>query len=133
MDARAAIREIIEAMPNFFGHTRSATIGAQGETETIVYTQPQIADLIAAILPDRLKGNGHLAIQLPAIETDDAGRRYVRVPITARPWADGEVRISPRGDEVAIANTPPILPIHDTPALATALMAAWATRPTAGR
>lgn len=125
MDARTAIREIIEAMPNFFGHTRNATIGAQGETETIVYTQAQIADLIAAVLPDRLKDTGHLVIQLPAIETDDAGRRYVRVPITARPWADGEVRISPHGDEVAIANTPPILPMQDIPTLATALIAAW--------
>ena len=125
MDARTAIREIIEAMPNFFGHTRNATIGTLGETETIVYTQAQIADLIAAILPDRLKDKGHLVIQLPAIETDDADRRYVRVPITARPWADGEVRISPRGDEVAIANTPPILPMQDIPAVAIALMAAW--------
>ncbi|KRQ19775.1 MULTISPECIES: hypothetical protein [Mycobacteroides] len=129
MGARSAIREIIEAMPNFFGHRRNVTIGAQDETEAIVDTQAQIADLIAAILPDRLKDKGHLVIQLPAIETDDAGRRYVQVPITARPWADGEVRISPRCDEVAIANTPPILPMHDIPALATALMAAWAARP----
>lgn len=47
-------------------------------------------------------------IALPAVETDSAGRRYVSVPITGRPWANGEVRISPRGDEVAIANTPPM-------------------------
>ncbi|WP_273542196.1 hypothetical protein [Mycobacteroides abscessus] len=39
MDARTAICEIIEAMPNFFGHTRKTTIGATGETDTITYTQ----------------------------------------------------------------------------------------------
>lgn len=128
MDARAAIRDIIEHIPNLLGMTRKVTIGAAGQTETIVYTQAQIADLIAATLPDGLKDRGHLLISLPAIETmpDQPGRRYVRVPITAQPWSDGEVRISPSGDQVAIVNVPPKLPVHDIPAVATALMAVWA-------
>lgn len=103
MDARKAIREVIESIPNLFGITRGVTIGAEGQTETVVYTQAQVADIIASILPDALKAKGHLMIALPAIETDSAGRRYIPVPITAHPWAEGEVRISPRGDEVAIA------------------------------
>ncbi|MBF9349279.1 hypothetical protein BKG80_18990 [Mycobacteroides chelonae] len=127
MDARKAIREVIESIPNIFGITRGVTIGPEGQTETIVYTQAQVADIIASILPDALKAKGHLMIELPAIETDSAGRRYVPVPITARPWSEGEVRISPRGDEVAIANTPPVLRMQDVPALATALMAARTT------
>ncbi|SIJ40133.1 Uncharacterised protein [Mycobacteroides abscessus subsp. bolletii] len=127
MDARKAIREVIENIPNLFGMTRGVTIGAEGHTETIVYTQAQVADIIASILPDALKTKGHAMIALPEVETDSAGRRYVPVPITARPWAEGEVRISPRGDEVAIANTPPVLPMQDVPALAAALMAARTT------
>ncbi|OHU23413.1 hypothetical protein BKG77_07040 [Mycobacteroides chelonae] len=127
MDARKAIREVIEAMPNLFGLTRKVSIGAESETETVIYTQAQVADLIASILPDGLKPKGYLVVELPGIETDDAGRRYVEVSITARPWAAGEVRISPRGDEVAMANIPPVLPMQDAPALASALMAAHTT------
>jgi hypothetical protein len=124
MDARKAIGEIIEGIPNLFGLTRKVSIGAEGETETVVYTQAQVADLIASVLPGGLKPKGYLVIKLPGIQTDEAGRRYVEVPITARPWAPGEVRISPRGNEVAVANIPPVLPMHDVPALATALLAA---------
>ncbi|WP_078324476.1 hypothetical protein [Mycobacteroides salmoniphilum] len=124
MDARKAIGEIIEGIPNLFGLTRKVSIGAEGEIETVVYTQAQVADLIASVLPDGLKPKGYLVIKLPGIQTDEAGRRYVEVPITARPWAPGEVRISPRGNEVAVANIPPVLPMHDVPTLATALLAA---------
>lgn len=127
MDARKAIREVIESIPNLFGITRGVTIGAEGQTETVLYTQAQVADIIASILPDALKTKGHVVIALPEVETYESGRRYVRVPITARPWADGEVRISPRGDEAAIADVPPILPMQDVPALATALLAAHTT------
>ncbi|MDO3021034.1 Uncharacterised protein [Mycobacteroides abscessus subsp. bolletii] len=127
MDARKAIREVIESIPNLFGITRGVTIGAEGQTETVLYTQAQVADIIASILPDALKTKGHVVIALPEVETDSAGRRYVPVPITARPWAEGEVRISPRGDEVVVANTPPVLPMQDVPALAAALMAAHTT------
>lgn len=125
MDARKAIREIIESIPNLFGTTRKATIGAEGDTETIVYTQAQVADMIASILPDSLKTRGHAVIALPEIDTDDSGRRYVRVPITDQPWADGLVRISPHGDQMAIRDVPDKLPMQDVPALAGALMAAY--------
>ena len=126
MDARKAIRDAIESIPNLFGLTRKVTIGAEGETETIVYTQAQVADLIGTMLPGRLLAQGYLIIELPTIESDN-GRRSVRVPITAQPWVDGEVRISPHGDQVAITNVPALLPMQDVPALATALMAAHAT------
>lgn len=124
MDARKAIREVIDSIPNLFGITRSVAIGAEGQTESIVYTQTQIADIIASILPDALKTKGHVVIALPEVETYEAGRRYVRVPITAQPWSDGAVRISPHGDEVVIHNVPDRLPSQDAPALASALMAA---------
>ncbi|MGH3953676.1 MAG: hypothetical protein ACRDTI_06535 [Mycobacterium sp.] len=127
MDARKAISEIIESIPNLFGMTRKATIGAGGDTETVVYTQAQVADMIASILPDSLKTKGHVVIRLPAIDTDESGRRYVRVPITDQPWADGLVRISPHGDQVAIRDVPDRLPMQDVPALAGALMAAYST------
>ncbi|MDM3950349.1 hypothetical protein [Mycobacteroides abscessus] len=129
MDARKAIREVIEDIPHLFGQTRKATIGAEGDTETIVYTQAQVADVIASILPDALKTKGHMVIELPGIESvpDQPRRRYVRVPITAQPWSEGEVRISPHGDEVAIRNVPDRLHMQDVPALAAALMAAHGT------
>lgn len=126
MDARKAIREVIEAIPNLFGITRGVTIGAEGQTETVLYTQPQVADIIASILPDALKTRGHIVIALPEVETYESGRRYVRVPITAQPWSDGTVRLSPHGDAVAIRNLPDKLPMQDVPALASALMAAHA-------
>lgn len=124
METRKAIAQIIEGIPNLFGLTRKVNIGADGETETVVYTQAQVAGLIASMLPDGLKAEGCLVIELPVIQADEAGRLYVEVPITARPWASGEIRISPRGDEVAVANVPPVLPMQDVPALACALMAA---------
>lgn len=124
MDARKAIREVIESIPNLFGITRGVTIGAEGQTETVLYTQAQVADIIASILPDALKTKGHVVIALPEVETYESGRRYARVPITARPWADGAVRVSPHDDQVAIRNVPDKLPMQDAPALASALMAA---------
>ncbi|SIM96664.1 hypothetical protein [Mycobacteroides abscessus] len=127
MDARRAIREVIEAIPSLFGTTRTKTIGAEGETETVVYTQAQVADLIASVLPDALKAKGHMVIALPEVESYESGRRYVRVPITAQPWSDGTVPISPHGDAVAIRNVPDKLPMQDVPALAAALMAAYCT------
>lgn len=129
MDARKAIREIIEALPNLFGVTRKATIGAEGDTQTTVYTQAEVADLIASVLPDSLKTKGHMVIPLPAVESvpDNPGRRYVRVPITAQPWSDGAVRISPHGDQLAIRNVPDRVAMQDVPALASALMAAYCT------
>lgn len=127
MDARKAIREIIESIPNLFGTTRKVTIGAEGDTETIVYTQAQVADMIASILPDSLKTKGHAVIALPEIDTDESGRRYVRVPITDQPWADGRVRISPHGDQLAIRDVPDKLHMQDVPALAGALMAVYCT------
>lgn len=110
MDARKAIREVIEAIPSLFGTTRTKTIGAEGETETVIYTQAQVADLIASVLPDALKAKGHMVIALPEVESYESGRRYVRVPITAQPWSDGTVPISPHGDAVAIRNVPDKLP-----------------------
>lgn len=65
-----------------------------------------------------------MVIALPEVETYESGRRYVRVPITAQPWSDGAVRISPHGDQVAIREVPDKLPMQDAPALASALMAA---------
>ena len=129
MDARKAITEIIESIPNLFGLTGKATIGADGDTETIVYTQAEVAALIASTLPESLKAKGHIVIALPTIESvpDNPGRRYARVPITAQPWVDGEVRISPRGDQVAIRDVPDRLPMQDVPALAAALMSAHST------
>lgn len=127
MDARKAIREVIEAIPSLFGTTRTKTIGAEGETETVIYTQAQVADLIASVLPDALKAKGHMMIALPEVESYESGRRYVRVPITAQPWSDGTVPISPHGDAVAIRNVPDKLPMQDVPALASALMAAYCT------
>lgn len=61
MDARKAIREVIES------------IGAEGQTETIVYTQAQVADIVASILPDALKSRGHVVIALPEVETYESG------------------------------------------------------------
>lgn len=125
MDARKAIQQVIEHIPNLL----SATVVERftEKSEHVVHTQEHVADLIASVMPANLLAKGYMVIGLPNIETTDTGRRSIRVPITAQPWSDGEVRISPRGDEVAIVNIPALLPMQDVPALATALMAAHAT------
>ncbi|SIC55925.1 Uncharacterised protein [Mycobacteroides abscessus subsp. abscessus] len=126
MNVRTAISQIIEHIPNLL----SANVFERfsGTSEHVVHTQAHVADLIASVLPSNLLAEGYLIIELPTIE-DENGRRLVRVPITAQPWADGEVRISRQGDLVAIVNVPAKLPMQDVPALACALMAAWAVRP----
>lgn len=125
MSARTAISQIIERIPNLL----SAMVIEQftREPKQVTHSQERVAATIAALLPDGLKDAGYVIIELTAIEDDD-GRRYVRVPVTAQPWTDGEVRISPRGDQLAIVNVPDRLLMQDAPALAAALMAAWTVR-----
>ncbi|SLF39610.1 hypothetical protein [Mycobacteroides abscessus] len=125
MNAQGAISRIIASIPNLLSAT--VTERFTGKSEHVVYSQERVAEAIAAVLPANLKAEGYLLVRLANVETDDTGRRSVRVPITAQPWADGEVLISPRGDQVAIRNVPDVLPMQDIPALASALMAAYST------
>lgn len=126
MNVRTAIVEAIERIPNLLGAT--VTERFTGKRERVTHSQEHVADLIAAVLPGSLKADGYLIVKLPAIDVDEAGRRTIRVPVTAQPWSDGEVRIGPCGDEVAIVNVPARLPTQDAPALAVALLAAHALR-----
>lgn len=129
MNVRTALREVIEHIPNLL----SATVIERftERREHVVHTQEHVAELIASVLPGNLLAKGYLIVKLPTIATDDNGRRSIRVPVTAQPWVDGQVRIGPRGDEVAIVNVPAGLPTQDAPALAAALLAAhsaWHSR-----
>ncbi|EIC70379.1 hypothetical protein S7W_05673 [Mycobacteroides abscessus M94] len=56
MDAYRAIREVIAGMPGFFGTTRKRTIGVG--VDEIVYSQDEIAQRVAAVLPDGLAARG---------------------------------------------------------------------------
>ncbi|MDO3058491.1 MULTISPECIES: hypothetical protein [Mycobacteriaceae] len=125
MNAYTAIRQIIESMPNFFGLTQKVTIGAEGETETRVYTQEDIASHVAANLADKIHTKGCLVVELPPVETDEYGSRTVRVPMNGQAWAYGEVRISDQGDRLVIVDIPSRLPIDDAPAFAAAVLAAY--------
>lgn len=121
-------------MPGFFGTTRKRTIGVG--VDEIAYTQAQIADRIAAVFEDNLRAKGFVVLGLPPVVCEEPGRRYVRVPVTGRPWADGEVRVGPRGDEVAIVDVPARMLVQDVPGFAAALMSAHAAamaRPDPGR
>lgn len=127
MDAKRAIREVIEEMPHFFGLTVRKTIGAEGETETRTYTQAEIAAHVASTLVDKLSAKGCLVVELPTVGTDEYGSRTVRVPITGQGWAYGEVRIDERHDRLAIVDIPSRLPIDSAPLVAAALLATHAT------
>ncbi|MEU9805041.1 hypothetical protein [Mycobacterium sp. NPDC050853] len=130
MDALRAIREVIEQMPNFFSLTRNTTIGAEGQTETRVYTQDEIAAHVAAKLIAKIHTKRCLVVELPPVETDEYGSQTVRVPITGQAWAYGEVRIDDRGNRLNIVDIPSRLPIDDAPAFAEAVLAAYnAARP----
>ncbi|ANN98186.1 hypothetical protein [Mycobacteroides abscessus] len=126
MNVRTAIAQAIERIPNLLD--AAVTERFTGRREHVTHSKEHVADLISAVLPGSLKSDGYLIVKLPAIDVDDAGRRSIRVPITAQPWSDGEVRIGPRGDEVAIVNVPARMPVQDAPALAVALLAAHALR-----
>ncbi|SIL60373.1 Uncharacterised protein [Mycobacteroides abscessus subsp. abscessus] len=126
MDAKRAIREVIEEIPHFFGLTVRKTIGAEGETETRTYTQAQIAAHVASTLVDKLSTKGCLVVELPTVDTDEYGSRTVRVPITGQGWAYGEVRIDERHDRLAIVDIPSRLPIDSAPLVAAALLATHA-------
>lgn len=124
MDAYRAIREVIAGVPGFFGTTRKRTIGVG--VDEIVYSQDEIAQRVAAVLPDGLAARGVALVGLPPVECEEPGRRWVRVPVTGQPWVDGEVRIGARGDRVAFVNIPASLLVQDVPGFAAALMAAHA-------
>lgn len=126
MDAKRAIREVIEEIPHLFGLTVRKTIGAEGETETRTYTQAQIAAHVASTLVDKLGAKGCLVVELPTVDTDEYGSRTVRVPITGQGWAYGEVRIDERHDRLAIVDIPSRLPIDSAPLVAAALLATHA-------
>lgn len=124
MDVRAAVREVIASVPGFFGTTRKHTIGVG--VDEIVYSQDEIAQRVAAVLPDGLAARGVALVGLPPVECEEPGRRWVRVPVTGQPWADGEVRIGARGDRVAFVNIPAGLLVQDVPGFAAALLAVHA-------
>lgn len=126
MDAKRAIREVIEEIPHFFGLTVRKTIGAEGETETRAYTQAEIAAHVASTLVDKLSAKGCLVVELPTVDIDEYGSRTVRVPITGQGWAYGEVRIDERHDRLAIVDIPSRLPIDSAPLVAAALLATHA-------
>lgn len=126
MDASQAIREVIEGIPNFFGLTRKATIGAGHETETRVYSQEDIASHVASTLMAKLSTKGCAVVELPNVELDEYGSRTVRVPITGQGWAYGEVRLDERHDRLVVVDIPSRLAIDDAPALAAAVLAAHA-------
>lgn len=123
MSVRLAIRQAIECIPNLL--TSRAVDRFTRKAEHVTHSASQVADLIASVLPDGLKSQGFLIVKLPGLDIDEHGRQSIRVPVTAQPWSDGEVRISSRGDQVAIVNVPAGLPMQDVPALAAALMAAY--------
>lgn len=126
MNVRTAISQAIERIPNLL--TSTVIERFTGKSEHVTHSQEHVADLIAAVLPGSLKSDGYLIVKLPNVDIDDTGRRTIRVPVTAQPWSDGEVRIGPRGDEIAIVNVPARLPVQDAPALANALLAAHSLR-----
>ncbi|WP_419402587.1 hypothetical protein [Mycobacteroides abscessus] len=92
MNVRFAIAQAIERIPNLLGATVMERF--TGKRERVTHSQEHVADLIAAVLAGSLKADGYLIVKLPAIDVDEAGRRTIRVPVTAQPWSDGEVRIA---------------------------------------
>lgn len=112
-------------MPNFFRLTRKETIG-HGHYVTKVFTQDDIAGHVASTLADKLGDKGCRIVELPPVETDEYGSRTVRVTITGQGWAYGEVRIDERHDRLVIVDIPSRLPIDDAPAVAAAMLAAYA-------
>ena len=88
-----AIERVIAQMRNLLVMTRIPKYSATPVTE--VQSQDQVASRIAGALPELLRERGFLLVQLPTVRPDDFGCPSVRVFLSDRPWADGEVYARP--------------------------------------
>lgn len=120
MKVHAALRDTIAAIPNLLRstvHEKFATAA-----HTVVHTQPEVADRIAAVLPDALAQHHCLLVDLPLVTVDEFGDYCVHVPVSSRAWVYVEVRAT-RAGSVVIRGLPGELAAGDGRAVAAALFA----------
>lgn len=119
---RVAIRESITAIPNLLGgvHIEKFTL----HQRQVTYTQPEVAELIAAVLPQLLRSRNCALLPLPTIGPDSYGGHSIRIALTNQPWADAEIRIDLDSRELVLVGLPNRLPIQDASTVAAAILAA---------
>lgn len=119
---RAALTRLIASIPNLLTDVATPTFIRDPSASVRLRTPHEVADRIASVLPALLAAEGYAVVELPRIEPDGFGGWSVRVPMSDRPWADGEIYLDPTG-RVALANIAPRVPPADVPTLAAALLA----------
>ena len=114
-----AIEQVIADMRNLLSLTRTPKYSETPVTE--VHSQDQVASRIAGVLPELLRERGFVVVRLPAVQMDDFGCPSVRVFLSDRPWADGEVYA--QADRLVWTSVPALVLLQDAPAVAAALLA----------
>lgn len=116
-----AIEQVIAQMRNLLVMTHTPKYSATPVTE--VQSQGQVASRIAGALPELLRERGFLVVQLPTVRPDDFGCPSVRVFLSDRPWADGEVYA--QADRLVWTSVPARMLLQDAPAVAAAVLAVY--------
>jgi len=114
-----AIEQVIAGMPNLLSLTRIPKYGAA--PVTVVHSQRAVASRITSVLPELLRERGFVVVRLSAVRLDDFGCPSVRVFLSDRPWADGEVYV--QADRLVWTSVPARVLLQDAPAVAAALLA----------
>ncbi|MUL48375.1 hypothetical protein FZI85_27680 [Mycobacterium sp. CBMA293] len=118
--ARYAIEQSVAGVPNLLSETR---IQKFLHTEaTIDHSQEAVASQLGSVLPELLRQRGFVIVQMPVVERDEAGCPSVRVLLSDRPWADGEVYADHAG-HLVWTTVPARVLLQDVPAVAAALLA----------
>lgn len=115
-------RSIVDAIahiPNLLSITRLEKF--ESVPRLVVHTQPEVAERIAAVLPDRLRERGWCLVQLPRLDPGEGCS--VRIPVSNRPWVDAEIRVMVERGQLVVLGVPERLPIGDAAAVAGALLA----------
>lgn len=121
---RAAVCQSINAIPNLLAAVQVEKFTLH--RQLVTYTQLEVAERIAAVLPQLLKARDCTLLPLPAVEPDGYGGRSIRIPLTDQPWADAEILTDPDAQILRLVGLPTRLPIQDAAVVAAALLAAEA-------
>lgn len=57
----------------------------------MVHSQERVAAVLGSVLPELLRARGFVVVRLAPVVPDVCGHPSVRVLLSDRPWADGEV------------------------------------------
>lgn len=118
---RAVLRRAIAGIPSLLSSEVVANFVRDAPTHVRVHSLEEVAGKISALLPALLIAEGYMLVEVAHVEPDGFGGWSVRVPLSERPWADGEVYL--QSGAVVLGGVPSRIPVGDAEAVAAALLA----------